>query len=113
MRIGEESDKESRIFFNSSEMDKVILVDSSSEFDSESVFAPDICNIHIPHALDVSTAPECITDVNNSSPLNITTTTIKVLDYPDFFNDLMDGATKDLQLKEIRLSKNWLSDSLC
>ena len=25
----------------------------------------------------------------------------------------MDGTTKDLQLKEILLSKNWLSDSLC
>ena len=25
----------------------------------------------------------------------------------------MDGATKDLQLKETLLSKNWLTDSLC
>ena len=38
---------------------------------------------------------------------------MKVLYYPDFFNDLMDGATKDLQLKETLMSKKWFTDSLC
>ena len=117
MRIEEEADKESRMFFqqieDSSENGKVILLDSSSESDSELSSTPDECILDIPCALDASTGPECITTENDSSPLLSTKLSIKVLHYPDFFNDLMDGATKDLQLKETLMSKNWLTDSLC
>ena len=63
--------------------------------------------------LDVSTVPECINIQNDSSSLDDTNPTIKVLHYPEISNDLMDGTTKYLNLKQTLLSKNWLTDSFC
>ena len=118
IRIDEEADKESRMFFsqidNNLETDKVILIESSSESESESTLSPDESSKEITRALDldITNVPECITAENDSSPLDLTSPTLKVIHYPDFYDNLMDGVTKDLQLKETLLSKNWLTDSL-
>ena len=71
MRIEEEADKESRMFFSQIDDDyeneKVIVLDSSSESDSEPSSTRDECILNIPCALDVSTGPERITTKNDTS----------------------------------------------